>query len=124
MSGSRIFFIILVGGLFSCFGFRFSINVSGKMTERFVPHHNFDKGRKLAVTEVGRAFAAFRKGIGVSGAYESSAALAARGEDAADNPYLHATPRVFGPKPGLYGLSMGAAIEDYSETGQAAAWGF
>ena len=31
------------------------------MTERFVPHHNFDKGRKLAVTEVGRAFAAFRK---------------------------------------------------------------
>ena len=31
------------------------------------------------------------------------------------------TARVFGPKPGLYGLSMGAAIEDYSETGQAAA---
>ena len=51
----------------------------------------------------------------------AAAALAARGEDAADNPYLHATPRVFGPKPGLYGLSMGAAIEDYSETGQAAA---
>ena len=48
-------------------------------------------------------------------------ALAAREEDPADNPYLQATPRVFGPKPGLYGLSMTDAIEDYSSTGQAAA---
>ena len=48
-------------------------------------------------------------------------ALAAREEAAEDNPYLTTTPRVFGPKPGLYGLSMGDAIEDYSAEGQARA---
>jgi len=47
--------------------------------------------------------------------------LAAREEAAEDNPYLTTTPRVFGPKPGLYGLSMGDAIEDYSAEGQARA---
>ncbi len=51
----------------------------------------------------------------------AAAALGAREETAEDNPYLTATPRVFGPKPGLYGLSMKDAIEDYSPEGQARA---
>jgi cobaltochelatase CobN len=51
----------------------------------------------------------------------AAAALAARDEAPADNPYLTTTPRVFGPKPGLYGLAMTEAIEDYSPDGQAAA---
>ena len=51
----------------------------------------------------------------------AAAALAAREEAPDDNPYLRASPRVFGPKPGLYGLSMGAAIEDYGADGRAAA---
>jgi len=44
--------------------------------------------------------------------------LAVREEDAADNPYKTPTPRVFGPKPGLYGLAMTDALEDYSDQGQ------
>lgn len=58
------------------------------------------------------------------------AALAAREEDPADNPYL-APParaqstadlaRVFGPKPGLYGMGMESALQDYSPQGRAAA---
>ena len=51
----------------------------------------------------------------------AAAALGNRDEAPEDNPYLTASPRVFGPKPGLYGLSMGAAIEDYSDGGQARA---
>jgi cobaltochelatase CobN len=51
----------------------------------------------------------------------AAAALAEREEAADDNPYLTATPRVFGPKPGLYGLSMAGAIEDYGPDGQALA---
>lgn len=51
----------------------------------------------------------------------AAAALATREESAEDNPYLHATPRVFGPKPGLYGLAMGEAIEDYGPDGRAGA---
>lgn len=51
----------------------------------------------------------------------AAAALASREESTADNPYLSQIPRVFGPKPGQYGLSMGAHIEDYSETARAAA---
>ena len=50
-----------------------------------------------------------------------AAALAVREEAAEDNPYTLRTPRVFGPKPGLYGLAMGAALEDYSDAGRAAA---
>ncbi|QYK41025.1 MAG: cobaltochelatase subunit CobN [Paracoccaceae bacterium] len=49
------------------------------------------------------------------------AALAAREEAAADNPYRSPSPRVFGPKPGLYGLAMGDAIEAYSDEGRMAA---
>ncbi|KCV81262.1 cobaltochelatase subunit CobN [Actibacterium atlanticum] len=51
----------------------------------------------------------------------ASAALAEREEDRADNPYLDATPRVFGPKPGQYGLNMTAQLEDYSEEARQAA---
>ncbi len=48
-------------------------------------------------------------------------ALAAREETPQDNPYLARAPRVFGPKPGLYGMAMGEAIEDYSPEGRSAA---
>jgi cobaltochelatase CobN len=49
------------------------------------------------------------------------AALAARDEDPADNPYTLAEARVFGPQPGLYGMGMEAALQDYSDAGRAAA---
>jgi cobaltochelatase CobN len=51
----------------------------------------------------------------------AAAALAEREESDADNPYRHSTPRVFGPKPGLYGLAMSEAIEDYGPEGRSAA---
>ena len=51
----------------------------------------------------------------------AAAALAAREEAPEDNPYLRTSPRVFGPKPGLYGLSMGEMIEDYGPEGRIAA---
>ncbi|MDH5531357.1 MAG: cobaltochelatase subunit CobN, partial [Paracoccaceae bacterium] len=51
----------------------------------------------------------------------ASAALSVRDEAPEDNPYKRATPRVFGPKPGLYGLAMADAVEDYSEGGLMAA---
>jgi cobaltochelatase CobN len=51
----------------------------------------------------------------------AAAALAARDESAEDNPYRTEGPRVFGPRPGLYGLAMTEAIEDYSAGGQARA---
>lgn len=53
-------------------------------------------------------------------------ALAARDEAADWNPFVgREDARVFGPKPGSYGLGMGAALDDYSESGKAragAAW--
>jgi cobaltochelatase CobN len=49
------------------------------------------------------------------------AALAAREEDPADNPYAQASARVYGPKPGLYGMGMESAMQDYSEAGRNAA---
>ena len=51
----------------------------------------------------------------------AAAALALRGEAPEDNPYARTMPRVFGPKPGLYGLAMGEAIEDYGPEGRDAA---
>ncbi|WP_306113198.1 MULTISPECIES: cobaltochelatase subunit CobN [unclassified Roseovarius] len=51
----------------------------------------------------------------------AAAALAEREETAQDNPYLAATPRVFGPRPGQYGLNMTATLEDYTDAGRAAA---
>ena len=50
-----------------------------------------------------------------------AAALAGRDEAADDNPYTLQTYRVFGPKPGLYGMGMTGALEDYSSEGRAAA---
>lgn len=59
---------------------------------------------------------------GLAQLFEAAAgALAQRDEAAEDNPYLTATPRVFGPKPGLYGLAMTEAIEDYGPEGREAA---
>ena len=51
----------------------------------------------------------------------AAAALSAREEDPSDNPYLKTTPRVFGPKPGLYGLGMTQHLDDYSDEARAAA---
>lgn len=51
----------------------------------------------------------------------AAAALAQREEDASDNPYLTQIPRVFGPKPGQYGLNMGAHLEVYTDTARQAA---
>ncbi|MGA0541872.1 cobaltochelatase subunit CobN [Neotabrizicola sp. VNH66] len=48
-------------------------------------------------------------------------ALALRDEGAADNPYALRVPRVFGPKPGQYGLGMAGVAEDYTGQGRAAA---
>jgi len=50
-------------------------------------------------------------------------ALAARDEPAEWNPYAgqDAGARVYGPKPGSYGLGMGVAVEDYSPEGRRAA---
>ncbi len=50
-----------------------------------------------------------------------TAALAARDEAAEDNPYIALSPRVFGPKPGLYGMGMASAMTDYTDDGRAAA---
>ncbi|UWR81088.1 cobaltochelatase subunit CobN [Phaeobacter inhibens] len=59
---------------------------------------------------------------GLAQMFEAAAgALAAREESAADNPYLIETPRVFGPKPGQYGLSMNPHLDDYTDEARAAA---
>ncbi|MGB8812371.1 MAG: cobaltochelatase subunit CobN, partial [Paracoccaceae bacterium] len=50
-----------------------------------------------------------------------AAALALRDESPKDNPYTLQTHRVFGPKPGLYGMGMTDALDDYSAEGRAAA---
>jgi len=43
-------------------------------------------------------------------------------EEAEDmNPYKQKTSRVYGPKPGLYGMNMEAALQDYSPEGRSAA---
>ncbi len=51
----------------------------------------------------------------------AAAALSAREEDLSDNPYRKTTPRVFGPKPGLYGLGMTQYLDTYTEEARAAA---
>ncbi|UWQ44668.1 cobaltochelatase subunit CobN [Leisingera aquaemixtae] len=59
---------------------------------------------------------------GLAQMFESAAAaLAAREETQADNPYLVETPRVFGPKPGQYGLSMNPHLDDYTDAARQAA---
>lgn len=47
--------------------------------------------------------------------------LAAVDESADLNPYLRATPRVFGPAPGSYGVGMTAMLDDYCDDARAAA---
>lgn len=59
---------------------------------------------------------------GLGQIFEAGAAALAEREEAPDmNPYLTRTPRVFGPKPGLYGVNMEVALQDYSDAGRAAA---
>ncbi len=59
---------------------------------------------------------------GLAQMFEAGAeALALREETAEDNPYRARSPRVFGPKPGLYGVAMTAGMEDYSDAGRMAA---
>lgn len=59
---------------------------------------------------------------GLAQLFEAGAeALAARDEAPDDNPYVTRGARVFGPKPGLYGMGMAGAIEDYSDAGRVAA---
>jgi cobaltochelatase CobN len=48
-------------------------------------------------------------------------ALASRNEAPEDNPYTTRSARVFGPKPGLYGLGMGTAADTFSDEARAAA---
>lgn len=50
-----------------------------------------------------------------------TAALAAREEQQADNPYLRRTPRVFGPRPGVYGLNMDATQDEFTTRARALA---
>ena len=53
---------------------------------------------------------------------QAVAALAARDEPPEDNPFVAAaSPRVFGPAPGAYGLMMGEALTDLTDTGRAEA---
>ncbi|CAM3093399.1 cobaltochelatase CobN [Paracoccus aminovorans] len=59
---------------------------------------------------------------GLAQLFETGAeALAARDEDAADNPYLARAPRVFGPKPGLYGLGIAELAETFTDEARQAA---
>ena len=59
---------------------------------------------------------------GLAQMFEAAAsALSEREEPAEDNPYLTQTPRVFGPKPGLYGVGMTAHLDDYSDAARHAA---
>ena len=59
---------------------------------------------------------------GLSQLFEAGALALAEREEAPDmNPYKVKTPRVFGPKPGLYGMNLDAAMLDYSAEGRAAA---
>ncbi|MBM9400119.1 cobaltochelatase subunit CobN [Gluconacetobacter azotocaptans] len=51
----------------------------------------------------------------------AAAALAERDEPPEENPYSVRGPRVFGPRPGHYGIGMGATLEEYSHEGRDAA---
>ena len=59
---------------------------------------------------------------GLSQLFDAGAAALSQRDEAPDmNPYITTGPRVFGPKPGLYGMGMEPALEDYSPEGRAAA---
>ncbi|GBQ93627.1 cobalamin biosynthesis protein CobN [Acetobacter nitrogenifigens DSM 23921 = NBRC 105050] len=48
----------------------------------------------------------------------AAAALSERDEPVEDNPYAIRGPRVFGPKPGHYGIGLGDAAENYTADGR------
>lgn len=59
---------------------------------------------------------------GLAQLFEAGAeALAARDETPEDNPYTTRAARVFGPKPGHYGLGMGTAADTFTDEARAAA---
>ena len=59
---------------------------------------------------------------GLAQLFETGAqALSDRDEDPTDNPYLSRAPRVFGPKPGLYGLAISDLAETFTDAARAAA---
>jgi len=59
---------------------------------------------------------------GLAALFETGAQmLADRDEAPEDNPYLAAAARVYGPKPGLYGLGMGIAMDAFTVEARAAA---
>ncbi|MBA4352472.1 MAG: cobaltochelatase subunit CobN [Rhodobacter sp.] len=59
---------------------------------------------------------------GLATLFETGVAmLADREETAADNPYATRTARVYGPKPGQYGLGMGVALDAFTPEARAAA---
>ncbi len=59
---------------------------------------------------------------GLAQVFEAGAAALSKREEAGDmNPYLNQIPRVFGPKPGLYGINMESELHDYSDAGRDAA---
>ncbi len=59
---------------------------------------------------------------GLAQLFEAGAeALGARDETPDDNPYTLRAARVFGPKPGLYGLGMGTAADTFTDEARTAA---
>lgn len=59
---------------------------------------------------------------GLAQLFEAGAeALACRDEDPADNPYAARGPRVFGPKPGQYGVDMGVHLGELTAEARMAA---
>lgn len=59
---------------------------------------------------------------GLAQLFETGAeALATREETPEDNPYRAAAPRVFGPRPGQYGLNMGPALDAFTPEARARA---
>lgn len=59
---------------------------------------------------------------GLATLFETGAAALAERDEADDfNPYRAKAARVFGPKPGQYGLGMGAVIDDFTDEARAAA---
>lgn len=59
---------------------------------------------------------------GLAGLFEAGvAALAARDETPADNPYRGGGARVYAPEPGQYGLGLGTGAQDFSDAARVAA---
>ena len=59
---------------------------------------------------------------GLATLFETGAAALAERDEADDfNPYRAKAARVFGPKPGQYGLGMGAAMDDFTDEARQAA---